>query len=378
MPGGTQTTKGTNVSMPYPGVRDLLDKGFKDALRAYKEGYGSNIYTGSLVVPYSDQTMQGMRGITGIANDNMGKGGLTGNLQDIINNGGFNNYQSNALDRMQGQFGRLGVNGLSRPQDDVLNRFQQQMDNLGGNGLSRAQDTAMRNYRDIANTDWDINATPGFKRMLNRAENDARNSVNMSASAAGRYGGAVHQGEVAREVGDVADRMMGQNYYQHLNRQDAANNNMANLGQQGLGNIQGFGQNISALGQQGIGNVQGLAGNIFNAGQAGLGNMTNAYTGMKAPYTDMMGVGSQMEDLYKRQMDDKLRIFNAQNEQPWQQLARLMSIANGGTPYATTNSTTTAPGPNPWLQGLGGIATLNGLLGTGGLGSPTGLLGGLF
>lgn len=323
MNGGTQETQGTTVSKPYPGVKPLLDKGFKDALKAYEGGYGSRIYTGSTVVPDSLQSQAGYGGIMDVANRNDGgRGSLNNNLQRIIGNGGFNGYQSNALQGLQGQLGRLGNNGLTGAQDDAL-----------------------KNYQSLAGSSYDPNANPGAQGVLDAAIRDATDSVNLNASAAGRYGSGTHEGVLGKTIGDLSSNFRYNDFNNWLGRRDTANQNMASLGQQGFSNIQ--------TGQ----------GNLFNAAQAGLGNLNTAYQGLKSPYQDMLGVGAHNEDLYKRTMDDKLRIFNSQNQQPWDQISRLLAAASGAGQYATNNTTTTAPGPNPFLQTLGGISSGVGILG---------------
>jgi hypothetical protein len=201
--------------------------------------------------------------------------------------------------------------------------------------------------------------------------------VNLNAAAAGRYGSGVHEGVLAQKVGDLSNNFRYNDFNNWLNRRDAANQNIVGLSQTGLGNQQALGQGISSLGQQGTNNIQSLAGSLFNAGQTGLGNMTAAYQGQQLPYQDLMKIGSMNEDLQNRELQDRIRVFDAQNNLPWTQLQRLTGVLAGGDPYKST--TTTTPGQNPFLSTLGTIGGLNTLLGTGqtGLFSNSGLLGSL-
>lgn len=374
---GSQQT--TSVSEPPAAFKPLLNKIGQDALSFYRHGAGSNIYTGSTVVPWSQQTTDAMQGITGNANRNInGKNGLDTQLQGIINNGGFNGYQQGSLDSLQNLMGRLGQNGLSTAQDNVLGKFQNTLGKLGQNGLTNTQDQALQNYRQLADSSYNPNANPGSQGVLDSILRKQADQVNLNAAAAGRYGSGTHEGVLAREAGDTSNQYITNDYNNWLGRKDAANQGMANLSQQGLGNIQTMGQGISSLSQQGIGNTQALGSTLFNAGQSGLANMTNAYQGQQLPYQDLMKIGSMNEDLANRTMQDKLRVWDAQNNQPWAQLAKLTGVLAGGDPYKST--TTTAPGPNPFLQTLGGLGAANTLLGTGQLGlfNGSGLLGGMF
>jgi hypothetical protein len=98
-------------------------------------------------------------------------------------------------------------------------------------------------------------------------------------------------------------------------------------------------------------------------GQQAFGNLGNAYTGMQAPANDLMKIGGMNEDLKTRQMNDKLRIFNAKQNNPWDQLGRLNAIASGAGQMGGTQ-TQTSPGQNPFLAALGAGAGGLGLLGS--------------
>jgi hypothetical protein len=363
MPGGTQQTTTNTTSKPYPGSTKLIDQGLADAYKLYTSGLGSQVDTSSHVIPFSKQDTQAYGNLTGIANANSGAKGLQGNLQDIINNGGFNGYQSGALGNMQQQLKGLGHNGLTDGQDGVLNRFQNQLQRLGGNGLTGAQDRVLQNYQQLANSSYNPNANPGAKGVLNASIRDATDAVNLNAASAGRYGSGVHEGVLAQKIGDLSSNFRYNDFNNWLGRHDAANQNAASLSQQGLGNVQGFGGAINALGQQGFQNRQGLSSSLFNAGQAGLGNMTNAYQGLQAPEQTRLGVGQADDQKYADLINDRTRIFNAQQNAPWEAIQKLIGVAGLNGQYKDTSGVTVAPGPNPFLQGLGGISTGVGLLG---------------
>jgi hypothetical protein len=283
MPSGQQTT--TTTQKP-PGFQSRLFKqAGADAMRLYGRGGGMN--TGSMVVPFSNQTTQAQKGIMDMAGANT-DGGMNPQLQGIINNGGFNDQQMGALN----------------------------------------------NWQDTANGSYDFNANPGSQGVLDSILRDTRNNVNGLAAGAGRYGGGMHQGRMAQDVGDISSQYRSNDYNSWLGRRDSANQN------------------------------------VFNGAQAGLGNMQNAYQGMKQPFSDMMGVGAMNEDLRRRQLDDRARMVN----QPWEQISRLQAVGSGMGSYGTT--TATGPGPNPFLQALGMGATAGNFLFGSQPGGVMGMLGG--
>ncbi len=274
---GKQTTTSSNA--PWAPAQPVLQTGLNDANALYQSGVGGQVYTGSTVVPYANQTMQGFGAIQNNATANMGGQGLSGQYQNIINAGGFNAPQQQAL----------------------------------------------QGWQAAATGEFNPNANPAFQQVLRQSQDAARDYVNQGAAAAGRYGSGVHQQTMGNTIGDLTSRMVGNEYQNWQQRGDAAR------------------------------------GNLFNAGQAGIGNLGAAYQGMGAPAQDMITIGGAYEDLATRQMNDQLRIFNETQNRPWEQLGRLNAVASGSGQYGT--SQTTAPGPNPFAQALGGGLGLLGLLG---------------
>lgn len=269
--GSSKTTTSSN-SEPWKAAQPALKQGIGAAQDLYNSGTGAQVYTGSTVVPWDAQTLQGQNAITNSATANIGGNGLSGQFQNVINNGGYNAGQLEALN----------------------------------------------NTRTVANGNFDINSDPGFQQVVDQA----RNSVNASASGAGRYGSGIHQQTLGNTIGDLGARQ----YQAFQQRKDAANSN------------------------------------LFNMGSTAFGQLGNAYSGMQAPAQDLMKVGGMNEDLKTRQMNDKLRIFNEQQSRPWENLARLNGIASGAGSLGGTQ-TQSQPGQNPWLQAAGYGLTGAGLLG---------------
>ncbi len=183
----TSTTSNT----PYKAATPLLDKGMGDALSLYNSGGLAPVNTQSTVVPYAQQTSQGMAGLTGMAGANSGGNGMSGQLQGIINNGGYN---------------------------------ADQMDAVGG-------------IRETANSQFDPFGNPAFKQVLQQAQEGSMYGSNANAAGMGRYGSGTHQGVQQRELGDLTARMVGGEYNNWQNRKDGAQTQLFNAGQQGQGNM---------------------------------------------------------------------------------------------------------------------------------------------
>lgn len=274
MPGGGSSNKTTTTqnSAPWSGAQPALSQSINYAQRYFNEGIGAKPYTDSTVVPWDAKTMQGMNAITDQANANIGGNGLSGQYQGVIDSGGYNPAQLEALN----------------------------------------------NTRSVANGAFNINEDPGFQQVVDLA----RNNVNAGASSAGRYGSGIHEQTLGNTIGDLGARQ----YQAFQARKDAANSNLFNMGAQG-----------------------------FN-------NLGAAYGGMSAPAQDLMKIGGMNEDYATRQMNDKLRIFNEQQNKPWENLSRLNAIASGAGQLGGSQ-TTSQPGQNPFLTALGYGATGAGLLG---------------
>ena len=202
-----------------------------------------------------------------------------------------------------------GANGLAGQSQSIINNGGYNADQMASRDATRA----------IANSSFNINEDPAFQQVLDQT----RNAVNTNASSAGRYGSGTHQGVLAQEVGDLGARQF-QNWQA---RRDAANSN------------------------------------LFSMGQQAQNNLPSAYTNMQAPSQTLMQVGAMNEDLATRTMNDRLRVFDAQNNAPWELLAKQNAIYSGAGSLGSTK-TSSEPGQNPWMTALG-----YGLSGTGLLGS---------
>lgn len=181
--GGKNTTTTTTSQQPYKAAQPLYDKGMADALKQYNAGGLVKPNTMSTVVPFAQQTTQGMNALQGLANDNIGSNGLSGQLQGIINNGGYN----------------------------------------------ADQQTALEGIRNTATGSFDINSDPGFQQVFDKTQN----AVNQNAAGLGRYASGTHEGVMTRELGDLGARQ----FQDFQNRKDNAQQQLFNAGQTGQGNL---------------------------------------------------------------------------------------------------------------------------------------------
>jgi hypothetical protein len=95
----TQTSSSTSApSWALPG----LERANSEALRLYNQGTGTERYPGSLVIPYANQTTQGMEDIQRFAGS--AQPTIEGQFQRVANNaafGGLNPLQQQSIDYLQ-------------------------------------------------------------------------------------------------------------------------------------------------------------------------------------------------------------------------------------------------------------------------------------
>ena len=260
--GGKNQTTQTSTNSPYPGSVPLLNAGMTGAMNQYQNGGLVKPNTQSMVVPWSQDTMAGMGSMRSNAQAGMAPGGYASQWGDIIGGGGFNG----------------------------------------------AQKTAMDGIKNTATGAFDINSNPAFQSVLGQAQDAAKGAVNQQAAGLGRMNSGTHQGVMAKEVGDLTSRMVGDEYRNWQGRSDAAQRD------------------------------------LFNMGQQGQSNLSTAYQNQMDPSRTMMELGGMNEDLYRRTLDDRSRITGELQNLPFANLQALLGLAGAGAPYST--QTATAQGPS--------------------------------
>jgi hypothetical protein len=181
--GGKNTTTTVSNNEPWSGAQPAISTALSGAQNLYNTGQGFQTYQGPRVADQSSQTQGGLAALTGVANSNMGGQGLSGQYQDVINSGGYNSAQMDALN----------------------------------------------NTRSVANSQFDLNSDPGWAQVRDAAIE----GVNLSSSGMGRTGSGTNQSLLASNLADAGARQ----YQNFLSRRDAANSNLFNMGNTGFGQL---------------------------------------------------------------------------------------------------------------------------------------------
>jgi hypothetical protein len=173
-------------------------------------------------------------------------------------------------------------------------------------------------FKPIAQGDFSNDTT--FMNNLGAAQRDARTAVNLGMGANGRFGSGTHAKTLSTAVGDLTNQAM-------LERQSLGNEMLTRYG---------------------------------NA-------MPSAFSAAMMPAQAKMEMGAMDEDLASRLKQDELRIFDAEQNIPWEALARANAVFSGAGQMgniSSTNSSGTVLSPNyrPTMgqQALGFGTTLAG------------------
>jgi hypothetical protein len=277
MPGGSNKTTTTTNNQPWSGAQPALGQALGGAQDLVNRGIGSQVYTGATFAAPSDESQAAGAVSSRLGYGNVDGRGISGQYQDIIKGGGFNS-----------------------PQSDALN-----------------------NTRSLANSSWSV--SPELQKIIDQTNADANTNVSLANSAGGRYGSGAGNAAIADAVSKNTNNLLYSDLNNFNTRKDAANSN------------------------------------LFNMGQTGIGNLGTAYSGLQAPIQNLAQAGQFYDDINAKSLNDKLRIFNEQQSKPWEQISRLNAIASGAGQLGGTQ-TTSQPGQNPFLTALGYGATGAGLL----------------
>jgi hypothetical protein len=131
--------------------------------------------------PWDKQTVAGQNIITNAANANSGGKGISGQYQGIINSGGYNDAQKNALG----------------------------------------------NTRALANSSWSV--SPELQKIIDQTNTDANTNVSLANSASGRYGSGMGNGAIADAVSKNTNNLLYSDLSNFQTRKDAANSNLFNM-----------------------------------------------------------------------------------------------------------------------------------------------------
>lgn len=350
---GGMTSSSTTTQQQYPKFVEGFGKDFfKDARKAFNKG--PTYFKGNTTTPFATQTTDAFGGMTDLANANSGGQGMSGNLQQIMGNGGFNPQQLQAMTGLNDLKNNAGMNqlindpnGMTQAQNQAYSGLQstvygnnaQMQDLFNNGGLTADQQAVADKYRTGMNEQFGTDAN--YDRVKQNTLDAGAQGVNALAAKMGRFGGGANQNILSRNQMDTAAGMDVAELDKYRARTNAAAGNLAGLSQTGLTNQQNINaaqqaglQNIGNMGAMGvdqrsnaINQKSGIESSLFNMGQAGLSNMGQAYDTAMKPYETQRAVGQQYEDLYTRQMQDKLRKFDAKN--PFNHLQQYSSLLSG-------------------------------------------------
>jgi hypothetical protein len=192
MAGNKSQTTSTS-SAPWKAAQPAMKTALGDAQNIYKSGEAFKPYTGSTVVPFANQTIQGMNNMQGAAERAQGAFNQNfGNVSAMANDGGLNDLQRGSVDRLK----------------------------------SMADGSMM-------------NANPFMEDVIKRTSQDIAGSTNLMASAAGRYGSGGHQNVLNDSIGDMASQMRLRNYDTERGYMQDAIGSLFNAGQQQRANVYG-------------------------------------------------------------------------------------------------------------------------------------------
>ena len=331
---GNSTTTQTQTKDPWAPTQPYLKQVLADTKGVYESGQGFDTFPGQTVVPYANQTVQAMQGIENLANQ--GNPLATAAQQNALGVIGSGGVSQEGRDALQGSYdvatGAREIGGQQGYQDLI----SQANDNLGA----------------YARGEYISGGSPQFNKTLDYQSGQLADDINRGFSNAGRYGSDSHTNAVGDSVGRFRDSAMSGEIAREQGLQQSAANSL-------------FGQNLQGLGA--LGNIEGA--NISNTVSAGQGfntamgqgqQIAGQYTGMTpsiynqqfSPFQQLGNVGSQYEDLARRQIEDNVNRFNSEQQAPWTRLANYNALASGAGQLGGTQSTST-PGPSALQTILG-------------------------
>lgn len=285
--------------------------------------------------PYLQGTMQEA--------SNLQKAGIGGQVNTMSNVVPFANQTTAGMNNIQG----LANQGMANnPFTGALNMYQ---NTIANGGMSPQQTEAMGYLKPYASGQMAGMNSPAFQSVVQQGQNAISDRVNESASGMGRYGSGAHQQLLSREIGDFTNRALAGQMNADQDRQLQAISGLFSGGNQGI-------QNAMAAGQY----------------------LPGAYDAQFNPARASMGIGSMYEDLARRTLDDRNRIFDETQNRPWENLARANAIfSGGGSLGGSTSGYSQGPSPSPLVSGIGGALSGYSAFQPYGLGGVGGLAGGL-
>lgn len=188
------------------------------------------------------------------------------------------------------------LSDTARGYDEWLHQGKGRLDNLGNAGPSYSE----RNLSGIASGNYLSGKDPYFESVLDTSGRKAMDAVNLQAGQMGRSGSNANMDMIARTIGELQTGARSDQYNRERQAQVQANDMLD--AQRNTGLDRGFAA-YDRMGQQ------------FQYGQM--------------PGQLMKSVGSDYQTAAQNVLDDQIRMFDAAQGAPWEQLGRYNAIAQG-------------------------------------------------
>lgn len=220
------------------------------------------------------------------------------------NNGDYANNVNSALNANSSLLNNGGLTSSQQGALNTTNNITSQLMNLAGQDQSDAAYNALRN----------------------QLQSNIMGDVGSSFTNSGRFGGGSYVNAAENNLASA----LGSLDYQHL--QDQQNNTRSDLA-----SALSSAQQAANIGAQGVGNIN-----------SGVGNLSSLYTALQAPSATQSLVGSAQDTANQAAADKNITL-----------LSQLSSILNGTAGAAGSTTTTTTPSTPLWQSLLGlGVAAL--------------------
>jgi len=202
-------------------------------------------------------------------------------------NAPFASQQASGLNHME---------NTARAMTPWMSKAPERLDGIANAGPSYAE----RNLGDVASGKFLAGGDPHFEEALSSASRRAQDAVNLQASQMGRMGSGANYGNVAREIGDIQTQARSGQYNRERAYQMNAN------------------QMLDAERQAGLANRL-----------AAFDRMPAAFDQAMLPGQALFDVGHRYQGQAQNVLDDQIRMFDAAQSGPWEQLSRYNAIAQG-------------------------------------------------
>ena len=304
--GGTQDSTVTNVTQVDPVTQAWRQNIMGAGAQLYNQGT-PNYYPGNTVVPFSNQTQGGLDYLQNQAQ------------QGAPNLGAANDAASRSL------------SGWNPAMPYAANAAQGGLNNQNTGGLEQ--------FGGASN--------PYLDQMFSRGAEQVSNAVNGNFAQAGRFGpNAAHTGALTQGIGDLYTSIYAPAYETERNRGLQAQTALAGYGDANANRqLQGadlFGSMYSQ-GNQDAARTQALLPGLYSYGQM--------------PGQAMLDIGGIYEGQAQNYINDDRARYDYQANAPWQYLQQYAGMMSGLPDFSSSTQTSSQPGPNRLMQGLGAAGT---------------------